>query len=330
MHFDVFNNDAFSLSQLSRGMVDLPHVPGQIGAMGIFSDEPVATTSVSIEKIGTTLALVQTSARGGPGKPVGNDKRELRSFNLAHLQEDGAVTADEVQNLRAFGSESDVETVQNFVNRKLAKMKRNIDITMEWHRIGAIKGQVLDADATTVLQDLFTQFGVAKTSLDFVLDSDTTNVKGKCTTLQRTIEDKLGGLPFTGIHVQCSAEFFDALTQHPAVVKAFERWMNGEFLRTQQRPAFWFGDVLWSEYRGSVNGQRFIEAGKAHAIPLGVPDLFITHYGPADYLETVNTLGLPYYAKQLLAPNGKRVDLEAQTNPLCLCTRPQAVVELSI
>ena len=27
MHFDIFNDDAFSVSQLSRAMVNLPHQP---------------------------------------------------------------------------------------------------------------------------------------------------------------------------------------------------------------------------------------------------------------------------------------------------------------
>ncbi len=58
-----------------------------------------------------------------------------------HLPQRGAVIADEVQNVRAFGTESELETVQNLVNRKLEKMRRNIDATMEWQRIGAIKGR---------------------------------------------------------------------------------------------------------------------------------------------------------------------------------------------
>lgn len=335
MHFDVFNDDAFSLSQLTKAITDLPHQPGQIGAMGIFSEEPISTLSVSIEKVGTSLALVPSAPRGSPGKPVTNDKRTLRSVNAIHLPQEGAVNADEVQGLRAFGSETDVETVQNLLNKKFGKMKRNIDATLEWGRIGAIKGQVLDADGTTVLLDMFTTFDVAQSTLDFVLDSDATKVKQKCTDLQRQIEDMLGGLQYTGVTVECSREFFDALVNHPAVVTAYERWMNGEFFRTQQRKpggggSFMFGDIIFEEYRGSVNGQRFIPANKAYAVPMGVPDLFVTHYAPADYMETVNTLGLPYYAKQILSPNGKRVDLEAQSNPLHLCTRPQAIIELSI
>jgi hypothetical protein len=58
--------------------------------------------------------------------------------------------------------------------------------------------------------------------------------------------------------------------------------------------------------------------------------MFVTHYGPADYVEAANTIGLPYYAKQELLQFGKGVDLEAQSNPISLCTRPRSVVKLTV
>ncbi|MDK2124490.1 major capsid protein [Chitinimonas sp. DQS-5] len=67
---------------------------------------------------------------------------------------------------------------------------------------------------------------------------------------------------------------------------------------------------------------------EAYAIPEGVSGLFITRFAPADYLETVNTLGLPYYAKIWPLANDKGLSLEAQSNPPNLCTRPRAVIQL--
>ena len=68
---------------------------------------------------------------------------------------------------------------------------------------------------------------------------------------------------------------------------------------------------------------------EAYAVPKGVPERFITRFAPADYMEAVNTNGLPYYAKQEAGKFGKAVELEAQSNPLHLCTRPRAVIKLS-
>ncbi len=335
MHFDIFNDDAFKLSQLTKAINDLPHVPGRIGQLGYFSEEGISTTSVSIERQGLTVSLVPSAQRGAPGRPVTDTKRNLRSFNIVHLPQRAAVNADEVQNLRAFGSETEVQTAQALINRHLAKMRRDLDVTIEWQRFGAIKGQILDADASTVLLDMFTAFEVTQQTMAFDLDVDATKVKQKCTDLHRTIEDQLGGISHSGVRVFCSPEFFDALVGHPAVTKAYDLWQDGAFLREQQRASgggggFWFADTYFEEYRGKVGSTRFIAAGEAYAVPEGVPDLFVTHYGPADYMETVNTIGLPYYAKQWMEQPGKRVEIESQSNPLHLCTRPSAVVKLTL
>jgi hypothetical protein len=100
-------------------------------------------------------------------------------------------------------------------------------------------------------------------------------------------------------------------------------------LRNDPRSGFYFGGVYWEEYRGSVGGVDFIASGEAYLVPEGVPDMFVTHYAPADYMETVNTIGLPYYAKQEMMRLNKGVEIEAQSNPLCLNTRPRAVIKLT-
>ena len=70
-----------------------------------------------------------------------------------------------------------------------------------------------------------------------------------------------------------------------------------------------------------------IDADKCHFIPEGVPGLFRTIYAPADYIETVNTMGQRMYAKQWTMPNGKGVNLEFQTNTLHLCSRPRLLMQ---
>ncbi len=329
---DIFNNDAFSVQSLTKAMNDVPHQPTRIGELGWFSEEGINTTSLSIEKMGTTLSLVPAAERGAPGRPVTNDKRQMIPFRTVHLPQRGAVVADEVTNLRAFGSESELEAVQTLVNRKLTKMRRNLDVTIEYQRIGAIKGQVVDADGTTVLLDMFSTFGVSQQTHDMKLDVDATKVKMEIVAAKRKIEDALGGLMYRQARALCSASFFDLLVAHPAVEKAYDRWMDGEFLRADQRDqgGFYFGGVFWEEYRGNVSGQDFIPAGEAFLVPEGVPDLFVTHYAPADYMETVNTNGLPYYAKQEAMGFNKGVELESQSNPISINTRPRSVIRLTV
>lgn len=331
MNFDIFNNDAFGLTQMTLAMQDMQHTPTLLGDMGLFSEEGISTTSVYIERVGQAFTLVASAERGTSGKAVGTDKRNLRNFSCVHLPQRGAVNADEVLGVRAFGTDNQLETVQNVVNKKLQKLRRNIDLTFEWQRMGALKGIVLDADGTTELLNLYTEFGVAQQTLSFDLDVDSTKVKQKCLDLERMIEDELDGIQSSGTEVLCSKEFYDALVQHPAVEAAYNRWNDGQLLRDSQRKTgFQLANVTFREYRGKVGATRFIASGDAYAVPVGVPDLFIARYAPADYLETVNTVGLPYYAKQWIESPGKRVELEAQSNPLFMNTRPRTVVKLTL
>ena len=335
MHLDIFNSDAFSLTGLTAAMQDVEYVPGRLGQLGLFSESGINTTSVSIEKRGDTLALVPNMPRGSSGKTYGAEKRTLRNFNTLHLPQRAAVLADEIQNMRAFGSESEVQTMMSYIEANhLRKMKRDIEATQEHLRIGAVKGQVVDADGSTVLLDLFTEFGVTQTTDNWDLDG-VADVRAEIVTLKRNVADKLGGIPFSGMHVFCASDFFDALIGNSSVEAAYDRFNQGEFLRSdysfQGSNGFVFGGtgVTFEEYRGSIGGVDFIPSGKAYAVPMGVPDLFITRFAPGDYMETVNTNGLPYYATQELMAHGKGIELEAQSNPLHICTRPDVVVELT-
>lgn len=329
MMLDVFKGDAFSFTELTTAINKIPYVPTRIGQLGLFEEEGVATLTVAIEMQNGVLTLVPAAARGSRGPAKNIEKRNVRDFRPVHLPQTVVAMADEVQGIRVFGSQTETETAQAYLNKKMAVARRDLDITHEWQRMGAIKGVVLDANATDVIYDYYTEFGVTQTVLDMALDNDATKVRGKCTTLDRLVEDALGGVTSSGLHALVSAEFFDALVDHPAVVETF-KYTNGGPLRENQRKVFEFGGVTWEEYRGKVGSTRFIAANEGYVFPLGVPDLFKTFFAPAPYMDSVNTIGLPFYMKQKVMDMDKGMEYEVQSNPLHICTRPEAVIKVTI
>ncbi len=329
MMLDVFKGDAFSAIKLIAAINKIPYQPTRLGKLGVFVDEGVSTTTVAIEMQNGVLTLVPTAPRGGPGAVKTVERRNLRNFTTVHLPQRVAVMADEVQGLRAFGSETEEELAMARLMAKMAVARRDLDVTHEWQRMGCLKGQVLDADGATVIYNYFTEFGVAQQTQAWALTTDATKVLQLCVALSRMVEDKLGGVMHTGIHVLCSSGFFDKLTGHPAVAEAFKRQNEGAFLRADKRSGFEFGEIWFEEYRGSVGGTAFIAANKAYAIPLGVPELFKSVYAPAPYMETVNTIGMPFYAKQKSLDYDVGLEVQVQSNPLHICTRPDTVVELT-
>lgn len=328
MHLDVFKGDAFSLMSLVAAINKLPYVPTRLGNMGIFAEEGVSTLSVAIEMQNGVLTLVPTAPRGASGAVKTVERRNIRDFRPVHLPQRVSVMADEVSNLRAFGKETDEETAMGLLTKKMAIARRDLDVTHEWQRVGCLKGQVLDADGTTVIYNYFNEFGVTQSTQAWALSTSTTKVLQLCIALKRMIEETLGGVYNSGVTVECSAEFFDAFTSHAAVTEAYKYQMSQQ-LRSDMRDGFEFGGIWWEEYRGKVGGTRFIAANKAYAFPTGVPELFKSIYAPAPYMETVNTMGVPFYAKQNMFDYDVGVEMQVQSNPLHICTRPDAIVELT-
>jgi len=330
MLLDVFKADAFSMSSLTEAINLTPYKPGRIASLGYFQEEGVSTTTIQVERSHGSLRLVPNTPRGGISENVNADKRDLTPFIVPHLPERATIYADEIQNLRAFGQEGDVETMTTYVGQRLATMRSDIDATIEHHRMGAIKGQVMDSDGTSVIIDLFTSFGLAQSTMPFNLDTDTTDVRANCIIATRAQENILGGAAMTGSRALCSDSFFDAFIAHPKVVSAYDRWNEGEFNRNDPRAGFLFGGIIWENYRGSVGGVKFVQDDTALLIPEGVRGLFITRFAPADTLNAANSMGLAYYAMQEELRMNKGIELEAQSNPANLCTRPDAIIKLGL
>jgi len=60
---------------------------------------------------------------------------------------------------------------------------------------------------------------------------------------------------------------------------------------------------------------------------MGTQDTFRSYFAPADWMETVNTVGLSKYAKVLPDRGGRWVELLSESNPLPLCLRPKVLVK---
>ncbi|HEY3265545.1 MAG TPA: major capsid protein [Armatimonadota bacterium] len=333
---DVFGSDAFSVISLTAAINKMPFVPGRAGRLGIFEESGVPTTSIALEELAGTIALIPNTARGAVVPQNTPDKRTMRTLTIPHLPVQDTVKADELQNVRAFGQGAGLSGAQATINQRMQRMTTALDATLEYGRIGAIKGVIYDSNGSTVIYNLFTEFGVTQSTTDFVLGTTTTDIIGKCTDTAGVIEDELGAGVYDHIHVFCGKTFWKSFISHTAVKDAFKYFeqtgQNMNPLREDLRyKGFQFGGMVFEQYRGKVGSVGFVADAEAHAFPVGVPGLFQTAFAPADYVETANTIGLPRYAKIGQDPSGmnKFVLLETQTNPLSICTRPKVLVKLT-
>lgn len=332
---NIFDDDAFSLVSLTAAINKEKYRPGQVSATGIFNEDGVTTTTVYIEQRDGKLGLVEPSERGGPGETTSDEDRDMVPFRVPHYERDDAMLADEVQNVRAFGSEGDsVETIENRVTRKLARHGQDLTMTLEHQRVGAIKG-IVTTKGGRVLENLYTRFGIATpAAVSLELDVEATDVGSVVDGVRYSIEDSLDE-SYDGLHAFTGRDLHTQLWRHKSVKETLLSHAGAIELRMAVPDVFEFGGITWERYRTGQAaktdlGSAYIAADEARVVPVGVPDLFITRFAPADYEDTVNTIGLPLYARQFPMLNGKGRNLEIQMNAISLCTRPEVLRKLTL
>lgn len=302
----------------------------------LFEVKGVKTTTVSLDIRKGRIVLIGDSERNtAPESLAGRGaKREWKHLSCAHLAQMDTLAPEDLQDVRAFGSTEPISVAEVY-NDKMQQLKDNMTATMEFHRLGAIKGVVLDANGTTVLHDIFNTFGATKKTLDISFPKtaadDANPILTSILKAKRHVEAAMGGTPFDHIECIIGSDAYDMLTSHKLVREYFERWLSNRenFGNNDYRKrGFPYGGLTFVERSDVVGGQTMVDAKKGHVYPVG-PGIFKQYHAPADWMETVNTMGLEYYARMDLKEKGRGIDIEVQSNPLTLCTFPEALVELT-
>lgn len=321
---NAFQSDIFSMTSLTAAINAIPFQPTGIQQLGIYNSDGISTLDAFVEVANDTLSLYSVRPRGAPGQPLIDEKRTGYSFRAPHIPAAEAIYADEVIGVRNFGG-IETETVEAKRTGVITRMRMYMDYTLEYHRmLNIASGVFLDSNNTQV--SLFTTFGLAQQSFDADLDDASQNIIGDCGTYLEAIESALGAVPFTGVVALCGSSFWSAFRGHVKVRETFLNTAMAPEMRSDPRQPLEFGGITWMRYVG--NTSVLIPTAEARLLPTGVPDMYITRYAPANYIETVNTMGLPFYAKAEPMEFGKGILIEAQSNPLNLITRPRAVVRL--
>jgi hypothetical protein len=338
---EIFTGNAFGISSLTLALNQVPYVPGNIGRLNLFDEKRLTTTTTMIEVRGERLALVPERPRGSSPTPDVVDPRAIVPVAIPHFPVRTSLFADAVQNVRAFGTEDQLETVIGIVNDREAQLGRRLDLTLEYLRLGAVKGIVTTAadrvtGAPLQQYDLFDAFHVtAQPLLTWPIigagnTGDAAAWAGQLTTLINDLGRKMaaaisGGM-YQRIHGIAGKTFFDAFSMHPERRQPYLYLVAQTVLELAQLGSMaTFKEVTIEEYRGQVGAIKFVEDDMCHFFPVGAPDLFAEIYAPADYMETVNTIALPRYSKMEPMRYDKGVEIEAQMNVLPLCAQPRTL-----
>lgn len=323
----------FSTEELSLAITNLPTRIGNPADIELFRTIPGTTKTFDVEFYSEGNILVPTTEWGGVAPKNSDGERTAESFLIPHMPLEDTVLASDVMGVRAFGS-TEAETVQGKVLDKLQSMKNKVDATLAFRRSKAKQGVILDANGKPLF-NYFSKFGVTQIEVDFELGTTTTNITEKCQDVIDAVEDGLGQEMYTSIEVEVDRAFYDALTAHKNVREVFLNWSAAEEkLGHSNKTGFVFGGLKFIVNRqkaptGANSALEPIVALKTGtAYPKGTQDVFVTALAPADFNETVNTLALPYYAKQDTKKFDRGFDLHVQANQLPSVLKPAVLVKV--
>lgn len=326
---NIFDSDAFSTFELTGALEKTDYKPQMLGGMGIFEVDRVRTQTVAVEKRDNVLALIPASERGAPLAQREDEKRDIRDFRTVRLAKGDALYAHEIQNIRAYGTNSELKQVQGEVNRKQARLLDDLELTWENHRLGALQGIVLDADGVSVIRNWYTEWGIAQPAeITFSFGATDFDLRTECHAITRLMMRAAKGAwnPSTEVHALCGDSFFDTLINDPSVTRTYENWEAAAALRGDLAfQTFGFGGIMWHNYRGTDdNSTVAVATDKAKFFPVGAPGVFKVAYSPGESFDWANQPGRDMYS--VIVPDrdrNQKVEIEVYSYPLFMCTRPE-------
>ncbi len=335
---NVFTNDAFSAITLTNSIEKVPYLPTGLGKLDFFNMKPIRTKALFVEDRQGVLTLIPFSERGEEGQNRQTEKRNALTFATKRLMADDTVWASEVQDVRAFGSETELMQMESEVGRRVSGptgLQKRMEYTREYLRLAAVQGYVLDPKDSSVVYDLFAEFGIARPgAIAFNLAAGTPNsLRPLCNGIRRTILRNSQGAveDDTEIVVLCGDAFYDAFVNHPDVIRTFVNWNEAREIRDGSAGAafssFAFGGLTFVNYRGSNDKTTIAVPANGCVIFPASKAVFDQAQAPGESIEWVNTPGKVEYL--LPIPDLLRNSywkMELYSYPLFMCTRPEVLL----
>lgn len=341
MELDFLSDPRFGVQELSEAIINYPQRYGMLTNMGLFGEQSINQTTVMLDILNRgQINIIPASPRGSPAVKQGGRTHNMRGFaTFRHALAD-QLMADEFQNVRMFGSMDQFEVFETRLAEKMDDLNWKHWQTTEYLRWAALRGDVVSPGGG-VLFNSYTLMDETQKTVEFDLNASTGDpIQDASNELLDYVEDNSFGEPISGYVVFCSTGFHDKLNKNTQFRDAFKYFMgmpnpNRESLRN----GFEYKDLMYIRHRGrasylNADGTRttskFIPDNEAIAVPMGTRQVFRTYYAPADYIETVNTMGQRLYAKADPLPKNRGVEIETVSQQLNICLKPRLIVRCTI
>lgn len=329
MFFNIFKNDVFSPIEMTDAMTVTVPPPLLLGSFGdrLFPVFRSRTDTIAIRRRQNQFSLIPTRPLGAPLPQLERIDDKIVPFILHSVAKGSTIQASSLRGIISEPETMQLRTVAQELLERGARLQTDLEVTREHMRLGAIMGQVYDADGVTVLDDWFLNWDVpAPTPYSLGLTVATTNVRQKIEILRETVvyNNEGGWVPGAEVHALCGTNFFALLTSHPNIEKFWLNYAMAQDLTRSVGDQFTFGDITWHKYRGTADGTTLhIDPDQAHLFPVGT-DAFQRAQGPAEFFPFLNEPGRDVYSMTIPDDDrGMWITIEIYSYPLYICRRPK-------
>ena len=347
--YDLATVFPYTATQLTDQIDVIPNLYGLVGELDLFPSQGSTSRVVELRYDNHVLRVLPAKERGAPGTPSQSRTSKSIFVEIPHFPELDVITPQDIQDiLIQVGNTKRPTTVAEEVAKRLIDIKATHDVTREWLRCGALQCLIVDGNSSTIY-DLYTLFGLTKATytVDFVLGTAGTDIDAKCAAVWQSITKGLQGEVMTRIDAIVDPTFFQALVTHAKVAQYYlnaEQAINlAALVRKESSGNMWgrefeHGRIRWREYYGTapvkasstaaIASTPFWASKTGTAYPVGTRKMFRTYNAPANDLRFVNTPGLEVYVSPEILEHGQGIELRSESNPLPICRRPEAVVQI--
>ncbi|MBE0530244.1 MAG: major capsid protein [Rhodospirillales bacterium] len=327
-------NYPYTAMDLSAEIAIIPNTYGRLNDMNLMPIESGSSTLVEIGFENGVLTILGAAERGQAGPAGAQPTEQSRIVKIPHFPHQEVIKAGDLQDKFVFGSgRQQRRSVDTETAKRLMSMRGKFGITLEFGRMGALKGEIRDGK-NVVLYDLFSVFNIQQKVVDFKLGTAGTDVIAKIDEVVHHIEDNLMGEVMTSVHALVDHQFFGKLTKHANVEKYYLQHQAAMSLANDFRQVFPFRGMTFESYRAVASdmtgtSRRFIAANEGHAFPLGTQETFRTHVAPPDHVQFANSvMDSEIFVSPHVLPHGLGVELKGQMNALPICRRPALLVKI--
>lgn len=343
MHYPNGNLMAVDYS----GTVNLiPRTWGLVNELGLFGERFGTQKQFFLgRKEDLESPLLEDRNWEGTRPTLSREEQNGVMFKVPHFPVDDFILPSDVDGLfklEGFGAGSELETVQSVRMAKLEKIRRAHEITHEVARTKAlVTGEVYAPNGTLKTSygntvNVYNEWGITRQSseLDFTVG---TNPLGSVSDLFGSMQDAgREGDALGGFAVLASPELFKSLITNEYVNEIYSQALLpgrqellvgrlGNSLGLDKRyRSFEYGNILFIEYKGTIQGQRLIPANTGVAVPLGSV-LGRLHFAPANKFNTINGVSQASYVWERMDDRQTKIELESETNFAAVLERPDLV-----